>query len=189
METINCVPLGFAPLCSSFQNPISSMSSRSTFIRALPLDYLPPSPQLPRCCMLQCIKLNEVSVQVTLAPASHTPPPLAFTAGNQGRGPLPAGVVPARLHKLALMRAGETCSKGGSEGQKKRRKNREKGKREPRRRAENPPKGYVSLSSYCLPFIRCFPFWNPACILFFFFPQTGSTKRRGVKQWLRRSWQ
>lgn len=126
METINCVPLGFAPLCSSFQNPISSMSSRSTFIRALPLDYLPPLPQLPRCCMLQCIKLNEVSVQVTLAPASHAPPP-AFTAGNQGRGPLPAGVVPARLHKLALMRAGETCSKGGSEGQKSGEKKQKRG--------------------------------------------------------------
>lgn len=129
MESINCVPLGFALLCSSFPNPISSMSSPSTFIRAQPLDYLPPSPQLPRCCMLQCIKLNEVSVQVTLAPASHTPPTL--TAGNQGRGPLPAGFVPARLHKLALMRAGKTCSKK-REGRTVRSKNREWG-RESRR--------------------------------------------------------
>lgn len=89
METINCVPLGFAPLCSSFQNPISSMSSRSTFIRALPLDYLPPLPRLPRCCMLQCIKLNEVSVQVTLAPASHTPhPPLSLLV-IKGEDPSP----------------------------------------------------------------------------------------------------
>lgn len=68
--------------------------------------------------MLQSIKLNEVSVQVTLAPASHTPPSPAHTAGNQEKGPLPAGVVPARLHKLALMRTRKTCSKGGSEGQK-----------------------------------------------------------------------
>lgn len=103
-------------LCSSFPNPISSMSSQSTFIRAQPLDYLPPSPQLPRCCMLQCIKLNEVSVQVTLAPASHTPPLSLLVI--KGEDPLPAGVVPARLHKFALMRAGKTCSKGGSEGRK-----------------------------------------------------------------------
>lgn len=57
------------------------------------------------------------------SPSSQPPVPLLpnpplFTAGNQGRGPLPAGVVPTRLHKLALIGAGETCSKGGSEGQK-----------------------------------------------------------------------
>lgn len=50
------------------------------------------------------------------SPQPLTPP--ALTAGNQGRGPLPAGFVPARLHKLALMRAGKTCSKGGREGLK-----------------------------------------------------------------------
>lgn len=164
METINCVPLGFAPLCSAFQNPISSMSSRSTFIRALPLDYLPPSPRLPRCCMLQCIKLNEVSVQVTLVPAPPpSPNPPLFTAGNQGRGPLPAGVVPARLHKLALIGAGETCSKGGSEGQKAAKAKRKGETRAAAwRRTGKPSKGYVSLSSFCLPFTARFPSWSPA---------------------------
>lgn len=160
METINCVPLGFAPLCSAFQNPISSMSSRSTFIRALPLDYLPPSPRLPHCCMLQCIKLNEVSVQVTLVPGPRPPAPLnppLFTAGNQGRGPLPAGVVPARLHKLALMGAGETCSKGGSEGQKAARAKR-KGRAAAWRRTGNPAKVSFSLLSYCLHFAAGFSF-------------------------------
>lgn len=91
--------------------------------------------------MLQCIKLNEVSVQVTLVPASPPPTLPLFTAGNQGRGPLPAGVVPARLHKLALMEAGETCSKGGSEGQKATKAKRKGEARvAARRRTGDPPK-------------------------------------------------
>ena len=77
MESINPAALGFALLCSSFPNPISSMSSQRTFIRARFLDYLPPSPSLPAaapyCCALKCIKLNEVSVQVSSPPPPATP--------------------------------------------------------------------------------------------------------------------
>ncbi len=52
------------------------------------------------------------------SPSLQPPTPPALTAGNQGKRPLPVGFVPARLHKLALMRAGKTCSKGGREGLK-----------------------------------------------------------------------
>ena len=118
MESINPAALGFALLCSSFPNPISSMSSQRTFIRARFLDYLPPSPSLPAaapyCCALKCIKLNEVSVQVSSPPPPATPclpHPLPRISLLVIKGevplPLPGGFVAAMLHKLPFIRAQE----------------------------------------------------------------------------------
>ena len=99
-------------------------------------------------------------------PQLPTTPLPAFSAGNQGRRPSLLVFVPVRLNKLALMRAGKTCSKGREE--------RLKGAKTKKKRGEKtaasnrtPTKGYIFPSIYHL-FKTNYPFCHSVTKLLFF---------------------
>lgn len=125
------------------------------------------------------------------SPSPQPPTPPALTASNQGRGPLPAGFVPARLHKFALMRFGKTCSKVGREkfkGAKTENWGREKRSRSLTLNTHKRLHSSVAFTVFT--FYTHLLILNPCLRLFTgHLPQTGSAKLRGLKQWWLGFWQ